>query len=157
MIVIVFTVVDENANIVCQQLGDVESVREIVVIEQVLVDVITASGPLNTSDAKLVDDGGLIHIADYIVHVVAQRTIALLADVVDIDVTNIGSTNTHNHRAVIIGVIVVTSFNVFLAKNVLFVHFFQRFLVDQAMGVHVRSVGVVLDERIDPTVTNSNS
>jgi hypothetical protein len=121
-----------------------------------LVDVLVASSPFNTADAEFVDDGGLSEVVLNVGEVVAQGTIALLADVVHVDVASGLETNAEDLVAVIEGIRVVTSFNVLLALNVGLVHLLNGVLVDQTIGVHERRIRLVLDEGVNQTVTNSN-
>lgn len=150
------TVVDKNTNVVSQQLGEIKLVRVLKVVDQVLVDIRVASSPRNSADAELVDDGRLSQVRNNVVKVVAQRTIALLADVVHVNVTGSGETNLEDFITIVEGITVVTSFNVLLALSVGLIHLANGALADQTIGVQVRSIRLVLDDGINQTVTDSN-
>ncbi len=141
---------------VSQQLDEIESVRGLKVVNQVLVNVFIARSPLSVTNAELVDDGGLSKVVFDVAKVVAQIAVALLADVVHVDVTSSLTTNLDNQAAVAEGVRIFTSFDVLLALSVGLVHLLNDVLADQTVGVQVRSIRLVLDERINQTVTNSN-
>lgn len=153
---IVLTVV-ENDGHGGEQIGNQVQIRALKVTLEVLVDTLVAILPGAVSNTELLANEVLVQPLGDGVKVVAERTVALLADIVNVDVSGILEAGLHDHVAVIEGAVVVTALDIRGAGLVLLVGSLQGGLIDLAVVVQEGSIGLGLNEGVNPTVTDGNT
>jgi len=101
---VVFAVVEDDSDFAEDVWNQVE-VASLEVVNEILINAVRACLPSAITNAELVADSLLVDPADNGVEVVAQRTIALLSDVIDVDVTSSVQANGFDLTAGIEGVV----------------------------------------------------
>lgn len=124
---------------------------------QILVDTLVAGRPRAVRHTETLAGGGQVDVVDNVVKVVAERAVARLANVVDVDVARVGQADGHNLVAVIERIGIIAILDVRLARLVLVLGRLHRDVADLIVVVQERSIRRRLDQRISPTVADSNA
>jgi hypothetical protein len=153
---IVLTVV-ENDGHGGEEIGNKVQIRALKVTLEVLVDTLVAILPGAVSDTELLANEVLVQPLGDGVKVVAERSVALLADIVNVDVSGTLEADLHDHIAVIEGRIVVTALDIRSAGLVLLVGRVHGGLVNLTVIVQEGSIRLGLDDGIHPTVSDGDT
>lgn len=153
---IVLTVVEDDGD-GGEQVRDQSEVAALKVVLEVLVDTRAARLPGAVSNTKLGADVVLVQPLGDGVKVVAERAIALLTNIINVDVAGGLEADLHDHVAVKEGTIVISAVDIISAGLVLLVGRVEGRLVDLLVVVQEGSIRVRLNDGVDPAVSNSHT
>jgi len=141
---IVLTIVEDDTDL-AQDAGDHVQIATLEVINEVLVDLVGASLPSAVTDAQLCADSLLVDPADNGVEVVAQSSVALLTDIVDVDVSSSAQDDLLDLAARVESTVEVTRVDILSAGLVLLLSLVHDTAVDEVVGIEIRTIAGSLD------------
>jgi len=153
---VIFTVVENDGDL-SQKPGNQVQITTFEIINEVLIDSVRAGLPSAVTNAQLGADSLLVDIVDNRVKVVAQSTIALLTDIINVDVTSSTQDDGLDLTAGVEGAVVVTRVDIRSAGFVLLLSLVHDTAVNEAVGIEIRSIAGSLDQWVSPAVTDGNT
>jgi hypothetical protein len=153
---VILSIIEDNRH--CgEKIRDLVAVRDLKVVLEVLVDDVVASGPGAVRNTKTLTSSGQVDVVDNVVEVVAERTLARLADIVDVDVSGVRQADRHDLVAVVEGIRVVTALDVLNTRLVLALCLGHGGVVNLVVVVEERSIRARLNQRIGPSVSDGET
>jgi len=153
---VIFTIVEDDTDL-AQDGGDQAQIGTFEVINEILINSVRAGLPGTVTNAQLCADCLLVEPADNRVEVIAQSTIALLTDIVNIDVSSSAQDDLFDLAAGIESAAVVTRVDILGAGLVLLLSLVHDAVVDEAIGIEIRSIAGSLHKRVSPAVSDGNT